>query len=91
MDLSAPEMDTELVDLSGVTLAALGSLDPVAVDHAAQHLLDTDRRPVLGSSSSAGTCPDGDDLSEPEPVAAHAGRAARAGEPEPPSAARPAR
>lgn len=72
MDLSAPEVDTELVDLSGVTLAALGDLDPVAVDHAARHLLDTDRRPVLGSSSSAGTCPDGDDLSEPEPVAASA-------------------
>ncbi|SEF89231.1 hypothetical protein SAMN05216223_102386 [Actinacidiphila yanglinensis] len=51
MDLTAPEVACELVDLTGVTLAGLGSLDAAVLDRATDTLLDTERRPTLGASS----------------------------------------
>lgn len=57
MDLSALDVETELVDLSDVPLAALGSLDSVGLAEEAGRLLAlVDNPPTLGASSNTGGC-----------------------------------
>ncbi|SDN22368.1 hypothetical protein [Actinacidiphila guanduensis] len=57
MDLTAAEVDCELLDLSGVSLADLGSLDATALDLATDLLLDTSRRPTMATAQDSGGCP----------------------------------
>ncbi|MFI6460308.1 hypothetical protein [Streptomyces sp. NPDC050538] len=55
MDLSALDVETELVDLSDVPVADLGSLDSVGLADQAERLLALiDEPPTLGNSSGAG-------------------------------------
>ncbi|MFF3500059.1 hypothetical protein [Streptomyces sp. NPDC003247] len=52
MDLSAPDVETELVDLSEVPLAAVGSLASAGLVEEARRLLAlVDEPPTLGNSS----------------------------------------
>ncbi|MBJ6640916.1 MULTISPECIES: hypothetical protein [unclassified Streptomyces] len=54
MDLSAADVETELVDLSEVPLAAVGSLASAGLTMEARRLLAlVDNPPTLGNSSSA--------------------------------------
>ncbi|MFJ9862661.1 hypothetical protein [Streptomyces sp. NPDC101165] len=56
MDLSAPDVETELVDLSEVPLAAVGSLASAGLSGAARRLLAlVDSPPTLGAASNAGS------------------------------------
>ncbi|MFJ9249756.1 hypothetical protein [Streptomyces sp. NPDC101776] len=57
MDLSALDLETELVDLSDVPVADLGSLDSVGLaEEAARLLALVDEPPTLGNASSGGSC-----------------------------------
>ncbi|WP_171060252.1 hypothetical protein [Streptomyces montanus] len=55
MDLSAPAVETELVDLSEVPLAAIDSLDSAGLAEDARRLLElVDNPPTLGNARDAG-------------------------------------
>jgi hypothetical protein len=57
VDLSALDVETELVDLSHVPVAALGSLDSVGLaDQAGRLLALIDEPPTLGNASNTGGC-----------------------------------
>jgi len=54
VDLSAPDVETELVDLSEVPLAAVGSLASAGLTTEARRLLElVDDPPTLGDASNA--------------------------------------
>lgn len=57
VDLSAPDVETELVDLSEVPLAAVGSLASAGLTKEAGRLLAlVDDPPTLSDASDSGTC-----------------------------------